>query len=157
MTKPSKKFVSDYSQMSLFDLLLVERDELSSKRPGRMCISAKLLASVKGAIKQAPKSRETLADEMAELSGTEITVHMLNSWCADSHPHRLPAEFIPALCIATGCTEPLRIMNEASGVFTVAGPDALRAEMQKDVEAKRKIEKGIRQKEALIKALEGKQ
>ena len=155
MTKPSKKIASDYNQMSLFDLLLAERDELSSKRAGRMCISAKLLATVKKAIKEAPKSRETLADEMTELSGAEISVHMINSWCADSHPHRLPAEFIPALVTATGNTEPLRIMNEATGIFTVAGPDALRAEMQKDVEAKRKIDKQIRQKEALIKALEG--
>ena len=157
MTKPIKKIVDDYKQMSLLDLLLAEQDELSSNRAGRMCISAKLLAAVKKGIKEAPKSRETLADEMTELSGAEITVHMINSWCADSHPHRLPAEFIPALVAATGNSEPLRIMTEATGIFTVAGPDALRAEMQKDVEAKRKIEKDIRQKEALIKALEGKQ
>jgi hypothetical protein len=157
MTKPTKRIVDDYKQMSLLDLLLAERDELTSKRAGRMCISAKLLAAVKKAIKEAPKSRDSLADEMTELSGAEITVHMINSWCADSHPHRLPAEFIPALVSATGNSEPLRIMCEATGLFTVAGPDALRAEMQKDVEAKRKIEKDIRQKEALIKALEGKQ
>lgn len=155
MTKPLKRIVPDNNQMSLFDLLTAERDEMSSKQAGRLCISVKLMAAVKKAIKEAPKSRETLADEMTEMAGAEITVNMINSYCADSHPHRLPAEFIPALVAATGSTEPLRVMNEAAGVFTVAGPDALRAEMQKDVEAKRKIDKQIRQKEALIKALEG--
>jgi len=44
----------------------------------------------------------------------------------------------------------------SAGVFTVRGPDALRAEMQKDVEIRKGIDKRIRQKEALIKVLEGK-
>ncbi len=74
MTKPIKRIVDDYKQMSLLDLLLAERDELTNKRAGRMCISAKLLSAVKKAIKEAPKSRETLADEMAELSGADVTV-----------------------------------------------------------------------------------
>ncbi len=154
MTKVGKRIVSDDNQMSLFDLLSQERIERAKTTPGRLCISARLMAAVKLAIKQAPKSRETLCDEMADMVGAEITIHMVNSWCADSHPHRLPAEYLPALCAACGSTEPMRIMAEASGLFALPGPDALRADMQRDVEQKRELDKRIRQKEALIRALE---
>ena len=154
MTKAKQKIVTDTSQMSLFDLLSQNKAERDEVAPGRLCISARLMAAVRQAVKQAPKSRETLADEMAELTGADITVHMINSWCADSHPHRLPAEFVPALCAASGCTDPMRIMAEASGLFALPGPDALRADMQRDVERKKELDKQIRQKEALIKALE---
>jgi hypothetical protein len=140
--------------MSLFELLSQEKSQRAEITPGRMCISARLMAAVKLAVKQAPKSRETLCDEMSEMAGAEITINMLSSWCAESHPHRLPAEYLPALCAATGSTEPMRIMAEASGLFALPGPDALRADMQRDVEQKREIDKRIRQKEALIKALE---
>lgn len=155
MTKSAKKIVTDPSQMSLFDLLSQNKAERDEVAPGRLCISARLMSAVRAAVKQAPKSRETLADEMAELTGAEITVHSINSWCAESHPHRLPAEFLPALCASTGSTEPMRIMAEASGLFALPGPDALRADMQRDVERKKELDRQIRQKEALIKALEG--
>ena len=154
MTKNTQKTVSENLQMSLFDLLSQDRAERAEIAPGKMCISARLMTSVKLAVKQAPKSRETLCDEMSLLAGAEITINMLSSWCADSHPHRLPAEYLPALCAATGSTEPMRIMAEASGLFALPGPDALRADMQRDVEQKRELDKRIRQKEALIKALE---
>ncbi|MDD2366657.1 MAG: hypothetical protein PHN84_10890 [Desulfuromonadaceae bacterium] len=154
MAKNTQKNVSEIQQMSLFDLLSRDRAERAEIAPGKMCISARLMTAVKLAVKQAPKSRETLCDEMSLLAGAEITINMLSSWCADSHPHRLPAEYLPALCAATGSTEPMRIMAEASGLFALPGPDALRADMQRDVEQKREIDKRIRQKEALIKALE---
>lgn len=154
MTKTAQKIVSENQQMSLFALLSQDRAERAAVQVGRKSVSIRLQAAVKTAVKQAPKSRETLADEMAELAGTKITVDMINGWLAESHPHRLPAEFLPALCSATGSTEPLRIIAEASGLFTLAGPDALRADMQKDMEQKREIERKIRHKGALIKALE---
>lgn len=156
MTNAKKRIVTDSKQLSLFERLSQQRDEGAAIQPGRLCISARLGAIVRTAIKDAPKSRETIADEMSFLTGAEITVHMINSWVSESHPHRLPAEFLPALCEATNCDEPIRIMTEARGMFSLAGPDALRSELQKKVEARRKLEREIRQEEALIKALEGK-
>jgi hypothetical protein len=153
MTKIKQTLVSN--QLNLFDLLTQERAERATCAPGRLCVSARLLSAVKLAIKEAPKSRETIADEMTELTGTEVTVGMINNWTAESHPHRMPAELLPAFCTATGSTLPLQILAEASGLFALAGPDALRADMQKDLEHQREIGKRIRQKEALIKALEG--
>lgn len=141
--------------MSLFDLLRAEKEERAASQPGRLCVSGRLMAAVRRAIKQAPKSRETLADEMSDLTGADITVAMINNWTAESHPHRIPAEYLPAFCTATGDHEALRILNETSGVFMVKGPDALRADVQKDLETKRDLDRRIRQKEALIKELEG--
>jgi hypothetical protein len=154
MTKHTQKTVSETQQMSLFELLSQDRTERTETAPGRMCISARLMTAVRMAVKQAPKSRETLCDEMSELAGAEISINMLSSWCAESHPHRLPAEYLPALCAACGNTQPMQILAEASGLFALPGPDALRADMQRDVEQKREIDRRIRQKEALIKALE---
>lgn len=154
MTKTAKKSVIDSNQLTLFDLLKQEQIERTESAPGRLCISARLQAAIKHAVKQAPMSRETLADTMSVLTGRTVTIHMIANWIAESHPHHIPAELIPALCSATGCNDPLQVQIDAAGLFALAGPDALRADMQKDVEQKRAIDRRIRQKEALIKALE---
>jgi len=151
-----KKLVSDDGQLTIFDILSRERDEVISTLPGRLNVSIAFNAALKSALRSAPKSREAVADEMTDLLGVEIAVGQINNWVADSHPHRMPAEFLSAFCTATNCNEPLEILNTSAGVFTVRGPDALRAEMQKDVEIRKGIDKRIRQKEALIKVLEGK-
>lgn len=155
MTKARKRIVSDPNQLSLLDLLTQERDERQAAAPGRLCVSAKLQAAVKAAIKSAPKSRETLADEMAELTGQPISVHMVNNWIAESHPHRLPAELLPALVQATGSIEPLRVLAESTGVFTLPGADALRAEVQKLREEEHKIAVQRKRRELFLKEMEG--
>jgi hypothetical protein len=152
MTKTGKRFVNP-DQMSLLDLLIQEREERQATQPGRLCVSARLQAAVREAIKAAPKSRETLADELSELTGQPISVHMVNNWTAESHPHRLPAELVPALCVATGSTEPLRVLAEAAGVFTLPGPDALRAEVQKLREEEQRITRERKRRELFLKEL----
>jgi len=138
MTRRGKRIVNDPNQLSLLDLLQQDREERLAKAPGRLCVSARLQAAIRAAVKSAPKSRETIADEMAELTGSAISVHQINNWTAESHPHRMPAELVPAFCEATGSIEPLRVLAEAAGVFTLPGADALRAEVQKlDEQAKR--------------------
>lgn len=156
MTKRKESLVSDTQQMSLLDLLQRERDERAAVQPGRLNISARLNAAIKQAIRQAPKSRENMADEMTVLLGIEVTVGMINNWTADSHPHRMPAEYIPAFCIVTNSNTTITIMNEAAGVFTVNGPDALRADIRKEEEALKARQREIRKKVALLEALESK-
>ncbi|OHD26101.1 MAG: hypothetical protein A2Y38_15545 [Spirochaetes bacterium GWB1_59_5] len=155
MTKARERIVSDSSQMGLFDLLRQERDERAATAPGRMNVSARLQASTRAAIKNAPKSREAVADEMSELTGLAITVHQVNNWTAESHPHRIPAELLPAFCQATGNIEPLRILAEAAGVFTLPGPDALRAEIQKLDEDVKRLHREKQKRLLFLKELEG--
>lgn len=149
MTKAGKRIVIDSSQLSLFDFLKQEREERQITSPGRMCCSARLMAAVKLAIKNAPMSRETLADKLTDLTGADITIHMINSYCSDAHPHRLPAEYLPALCHVTNSTEPIRILAELAGLYTLPAPDALRAEIQKLDEETKRLQKE-RQKRLLF-------
>ncbi len=153
MTKAKQNFV-DERQLSLLELLKQEQAERAEQTPGRLCCSSRLRAAVAAAVKAAPKSRETLADEMSELTGQLVTIHNLNSWIAESHPHRLPAELLPALCRATGCDEPLRVLAETAGVFTLPGVDALRAEVQKLREDEQKISRERKRRELFLKELE---
>lgn len=157
MTKDKKSFVRDDRQMSLFDQMKQDREERIGISPGEYCCSARLMTAVKAAIKAAPKSRETIADELSHLTGSEVTVHMINSYCADSHPHRLPAELLPALCLTTGSAEPIRILAEISGLYTLPAPDALRAEIQKIEEETRKLQKERQKRLAFLHELEGAQ
>lgn len=156
MTKTAKKPVRDHGQMSLLDLLLQEREERQISRPGRLNIASQIQAAIKSAIKSAPKSRETLADEMSELSGERVTVAMINNWTADSHPHDMPGRLYAAFCIATGSNELIRIQAEAVGIFTIAGPDALRAEIQKIDEQAKELQAEKRKRQMFLQELEGK-
>lgn len=154
MTKRRERFVTSAGQLGLFDLLQLERSERAEMQPGRLCVSSRLMAAAREAIRQAPKSRETMADEMTILTGQTVTVHMINSWVAESHPHRLPAELLPALCVSSGSMEPLRVLAEVAGLFTLPGADALRAEVQKLREQEARISSERKRRETFLRELE---
>src|SRR3989339_179310 len=153
MTKSRKRFVGP-GQMSLFDLLIQEREQRAASVSGRLNVVATLHAAIREAIRQAPKSRETIAEEMTGLAGQPVSVHQVNNWTSDSHPHRIPAELLPAFCQATGSIAPLRLLAEAAGGFTLPGPDALRAEIQKLDEEARHITREKRKRELFLKEME---
>jgi hypothetical protein len=155
MTKNKTCLVSgQQKQLSLFDLLSQARDERIEQMPGSLCISAKFLSAVKQAIKQAPKSRETIADEMSMLSGRSISVSSINNWTADSHPHDMPSELLHIFCTVCGCDAPLRLLNDSYGLFTLPGPDALRAEIQKLDEQEKRVAAEKRKHKILLQTLE---
>ncbi|MDA8428903.1 MAG: hypothetical protein M0T70_06565 [Geobacteraceae bacterium] len=156
MTKRGKRLVSSKDQLNLFDLLLQEQAERQQSRPGRLNLTPQINAAIKGAIKNAPKSRETIADEMTDLTGERITVTMINNWTADSHPHDMPRRFYAAFCVASGDIELIRIQAEAAGVFTLPGPDALRAEIQKLDEQTKELQAEKKKRQIFLQELEGK-
>jgi hypothetical protein len=155
MTKAKRKIVGETLQMNLFDLLVASREEQAAKAPGRLNIAARLAMAARCAIRNAPKSRETLADEMSELTGEHITVAMINNWTAESHPHRMPGELIPAFCISTGDNGMIEIQAEAAGVFTLPGPDALRAEIQRIDEQAKELHREKHKRMLLLKEIVG--
>ncbi len=157
MTKNKTCLVSDQqNQLSLFDLLSQARDERIGQMPGSLCISAPFLSAIKLAIKQAPKSREIIADEMTLLSGRSITVSTINNWTADSHPHDLPSQLLHIFCRVCGCDAPLRVVTDSYGLFTLPGPDALRAEIQKLDEEEKRVSAEKRKHKLLLQTLETK-
>jgi hypothetical protein len=155
MTKNRKKIVTDNKQLSLLDLLIAEREERQETRPGRLNIVAQINAAIKKALKDVPKSRETVADEMSELTGERITADKIGNWLAESHPHEMPGRLYAAFCVATGDVELLRIQAEAAGIYTVKGPDALRAEIQKLDEEAKKINGEKKKRLLFLQELEG--
>jgi hypothetical protein len=156
MTKTKQSLVNDPAQLSLFDTIKRDQDERTAQRPGRMCVTAKLQAAVKTAVKSVPKSREQIADCMTELAGCEVTVSMLNNYLAESHPHKLPADLIAVLCEATGDYGPLLVLNDSAGIFTVEPPDVIRARLQKLDEKKKELDKEKQKYAALLHELERK-
>lgn len=155
MTKARRKIVGDSLQMSLFDILTAQRQEKAATAPGRLNIAIRLTMAARCAIKNAPKSRETIADEMTEMTGDTVTVSMINNWTAESHPHRIPGELIPAFCVATGDHGMIEIQAEAAGVYTLPGPDALRAEIQKLDEQAKALNKEKAKRLTLLKEIGG--
>jgi len=154
MTKTKQSLVTDPAQLNLFDTIRKDQEERTAKRAGRMCVSTRLFAAVKAAVKNAPKSREQIADYMTELSGGEVTVSMLNNYLAESHPHKLPADLIAVLCEATGDYGPLLVLTDSAGVFTVEPPDVIRARLQKLEEQKKTLDKEKQKYSALLHELE---
>lgn len=156
MTKSKNKIVNDPAQLNLFDSIRRDQEERTAKRPGRMSVSDRLLAAVKTAIKAAPKSREQIADDMTELAGCAVTVAMLNNYTSISHPHKIPADLLAIFCEAAENYEPLMILNESAGIFTVEPPDKIRARLQKLEEQKKALDKEKQKYAALLHELERK-
>lgn len=140
MTKCKKKL--DIGQATIFDLLSeIQEQSVIVTSPGSMDIDSRFRAAISEALKACRLSRFGVAARMSELTGTEITKSMLDSWTAESKEnHRFPAIYLPAFCEATGNHEPLRMLSSLVGVFILPGPEALRAEI-------RRIEEEIEKKQ----------
>lgn len=147
----------DFNQTSLFDFLKqYQNASTGSAAAGSMDIDRQFREAISDALKHCSLSRYQVAARMSELTGTEISKAMLDSWTAESKEgHRFPAIFLPAFCEATGCSEPLKFLGKLVGVFVMPGPEALRAEIQRMDEeiAKKSAEK--RKRMMFLKEMEG--
>lgn len=141
MTKSKK--ILDINQTSLFDILKNYQEQQSTKKPaGSFNIDTTFREAISEALKRCPRSRWEVAGRMSELTGTDISKSMLDSWTSEAkEKHRFPAIFLPAFCEAAGCSEPLKLLGRLVGVFVLPGPEALRAEI-------RKLEEEIERKQA---------
>lgn len=131
----------DTRQMSLLDILQRVQDEQEATQPteGRMNVAERLRQALAMAIRNCSLSRHQIAGEMSHLLGCEVSKTTIDTWTAESKEgHRIPAEYLPAFCKATGDLTPIRIIAETGGMFAMPGPEALRAEIQKYDEQERK-------------------
>jgi hypothetical protein len=129
-------------QRNLFEYIRQERtrvDRSSNHQEGTLGIGETLRLALNEAIKKSPLSRHQIAGEMSHLLGCEVTKTTMDTWTAESKTaNRIPAEYLPAFCQTTKSRRPLEILNEAAGLFSMPGPDALRSEIQKYDEMERK-------------------
>jgi hypothetical protein len=156
MAKTKQSLVTNPNQLDLFNTIVKGEEERTAKRPGRMCVGAPFEASIKAAIKAAPKSVEQIADDMTELSATEVTASMLYNITSSSHPHKMPGHLLPAFCEATGDYGPLLVLTDAAGIHTIEAPDKIRARLQKLEEQKKELDREKHKYAALLQQLERK-
>ena len=130
MAKTKKSI--DTSQLSLFDALKSYQAQPEKKPAGSFNIDTTFREAISEALKRCLRSRWEVAGRMSELTGTDISKSMLDSWTSEAKEnHRFPAIFLPAFCEAAGCSEPLKLLGRLVGVFVLPGPEALRAEIRK--------------------------
>lgn len=151
------KQILDPKQASLFDFLKNYQQESQTQRPaGSFDIDRQFRDAISEALKRCPLSRYQVVARMSELTETDITKTMLDSWTAESKEgHRFPAIFLPAFCEATGCSEPLKLLGKLVGVFVMPGPEALRAEIQRIEEDINKKQNEKRKRLIFLKEMEG--
>lgn len=156
MAKSRKRLDVSPNQLSLLDLLEQEIQEREAELvEGTLNIHIRLKAALSVALRKAlPKSRWEVAGEMSHSIGTEVSKYQIDSWVAESKDHKIPGEYIPAFCTACGDITPLQVISDPCKVFAVQGPDALRAEIQKDDEEIKTKRSEKKKKEALLAALE---
>lgn len=130
MTKKKKRLDSD--RLPLFELLQEMQEAPPVKSPGSFNVDRRFRELVSLALSRCPRSRWEVAGRMSELTDTDITKTMIDSWTAESKiQNRFPAVFLPAFCEAVGWDEPLKMLGALIGVFVLPGPEALRAEIQR--------------------------
>ncbi len=128
-----RKSKVDNRQLSLFDVIKECSARVTEQaQEGEMDIANVLRLALVEAIRQCPLSRHQIAGEMSHLLGVEVTKSTIDTWTAESKDrHRIPAEYLPAFCRATGNREPIRLLAERGDMFAMPGPEALRAEIQR--------------------------
>jgi hypothetical protein len=96
-------------------------------------IHGDLKSAISSSLKKCPLSRYEVAAAMSQKLNTDITKSMLDSWSAESKEwHRIPAEYIPAFCAATGSAEVMFILvRPIQGIHLIETRDLLQIELQK--------------------------
>ena len=160
MTK-RKKQLSRYDQPSLFDHIKEYTQNHTPK--GGLSIEKEFKAVLADDLRHACDedgreiSRAQVAARMTDYLGEEITLSMLNNWTATSHPHSLPADYLPAYVKATGGQRrAVEVLSRHSGLFMLPGPEALRAEIQRIDESMQKMKIEKQKRLMFLKELERK-
>lgn len=98
--------------------------------PGALAFGAVIRGLISEAIKASPLSRPAIAVRMSELTGQDITVHMINAWTAESRAEwRFPLEYLPAFEEATATHAITAWLADVRGGQLLVGREALNAEI----------------------------
>lgn len=143
LEKTDKSFTGD--QPSLFN-----GEEPPS--PGSMNDDGLIREIVTATIKNNPKSRQQIAEEMSRLIGSAVTERMLNSYTSEAaEQHRWPMQFTRAFCYVVQDWSLLRCIVERSNFYMITAAEAellaLGREYLKQKRASERIEaleKGLR-------------
>lgn len=152
-----KGSTSDSSQLSLLDLIQRAKEmEEAPSELGQINIERDLRLAMSEAVKKCPLSIHQVAGEMSHLLGETVTADMIYSWTAESkNKHQVWGSRLPAFCRVTGSRRPMEILVQASGMYCLPGPEALRAEIQRLREEELKVSRERKKRELFLRELEG--
>jgi hypothetical protein len=130
----------DPKQMNFLDFIKEQEAMRRTDEPGSLNMSAAVREAINDAISGCSKKRYQIAAEMSELLDLEITKTMLDAWTASSKDgYRFPLEYAAAFCKVTGCNRILEIVCRPVGIYALDGPDALRSQLQRMQDERKKI------------------
>ena len=151
MAKSRKKL--DSRQLNILEY--IQRMQTVRGDERGLNIEAALRQALSAALKQCRLSVFQVAGEMSHLLSETITADMIYSWTAESKSsHQIWASRLAAFCAATGDRRPLEILAEAAGAHVFAGPDSLRAEIQRYDEEEKRARAEKRKRLAFLAFLE---
>jgi hypothetical protein len=118
----------DPLQLSLDDYYVIPQPPPPTS--GSLNFDHELRATLSTALKECPHSRAEIAARMSELTGDDITIHMLNAWTAESREfHRFPFGYAAAFEVATGSQVLQLLLARKRGSLVLMGQEALDAEL----------------------------
>jgi hypothetical protein len=122
------KIPTDPRQLSFEDCYVIPQPP--APVPGSMDYDTELRNVLSLAIKESPFSRHEIAARMSDLTGADISVHMLNSWTAESHEnHRFPFAFAAAFEVAAESKSLQLLLARKRGSLVLMGQEAMDAEL----------------------------
>ena len=153
----SKRGQKSDNQLSLLDLIQKAKEmETTPSTQGRLNVELELRQAVSEAVKHCPLSVHQIAGEMSHLLGETITGDMIYSWTSESkRAHQVWATRLPAFCHVTGSRRPMELLVQASGMYCLPGPEALRSEIQRLREQEQKASRERKKREMFLQELEG--
>ena len=103
-----------------------------SPMPGSLYFNRVIRRLLSDELKKTPLSREEVASRMSELTGENITKHMLDAWTAESREGwRFPLEYLPAFEVAVETTGLVAWIASVRGGKILIGKEAIDAEIGK--------------------------
>jgi hypothetical protein len=143
-------------QLSLFEEIAKIQEggglKNSQLQTGSKNVQAEFKEAIAKAMSNSGLSRFEIAGKMSDLLAADVSKFMLDAWVAESKDgHRLPAEYLPAFCLATGSSLPLEVVCRHLGLFLMPGDDALRSEIQIIDERIKDLQKEKKKRVAFLK------
>lgn len=102
-------------------------------------------------LKQTTHTRQEVAQQMSDLTGSPISKHQLDAWTADSREGwRFPLEYVPAFEVAAETRELTSWLADLRGCKVLVGKDALDAEIGRMERMREDAGRRIRQLKQVI-------
>ena len=132
--------------------LFAEIPQAAPTTPGAINYSREIAATMSQALKVCAHDRIEVAARMSRMLGREVSLTMLNVYCAESHEqHNISFERAIAFDAATEGYALLNLFAAKRGCRMMVGEDALLAELGK-IE---RSEQALRERKAALKAYLG--